>query len=386
LNHQLKFDVAWTSDTIGEERFKICIAAHHRHFNFYGGTDEVEFFAWLYPFREITNIIERIKAEQPEETTNESKKILQQFLAVWEYLAQNNYFPEFFLHLPKEIGFDYSNLVILDSKEETTFDDTIERLYCEEGLLEEETNSNKEKLTEVFQKQIQDTEKKFNWCVKSQLLDHRLEQEFFKRLIDLQQTSILEQKWFPILALQHYQINGVTEQELFFEFVHRNLFDERYLLRKECFEMLKSTFIFNPELILNCIDLYIGKHDLTSFLYGVSLLKACKYLIDVATGNSSESFSENIINHHKINSEHYSKLIPLYKKALQQQEIFLKQLLEKKAYWLKTLYWDKQPLDHLESYAIEEQLTYLDGALNCLRLIREPFKDLEVGKNHKKIT
>lgn len=375
LNHQIKFYTFWTSDNIGEERFNVCYEAQHRYFRFYGDTYDIDFFAWLYPYQEIQKISDRITKEYHAKLSDKSKIQLEHFLTHWEYLAQENLFPEFFLQKPKEYGFAFEKLLKKKKEEECNLLEIFNSLTLElDPLQTEPTEADQEDLEEIFNHLSNRAAERYNCCVNCQLLDRSHEKEFFKQLTGLQKTTILEQKWLALIALHYYQVTGITDTQLYIDFVKRNLLDNLYLIRKECYEVIKSTIFFNPKVVLALLDDLLEETNPNALLYSIAILKDFSYFLREVLIESSYISLGDFKNNHRLKNSLYSQLITRFQHALKKQEEFKSNLLSRKSFWKRTKNWTNPLPENIDSFSSQDQLLYYEVALSTTKLARAPFK------------
>ncbi len=191
----------------------------------------------------------------------------------------------------------------------------------------------------------------------------------------MQKTTILEQKWLALIALHYYQITGINNTQLYIDFVKRNLFDNLYLIRKECYEVIRSTIFFNPKVVLALLDDLLEETNPNALLYCIAILKDFSFsLTEVLTGSAYVNLGDFNKNH-RLKNSFYSQLITRFQCALKKQEEFKSNLLRKKSFWKKTKNRTNPIPENIESFSLQDQLLYYEGALNARNLSRAPFKN-----------
>ena len=373
LNHREHFSIVWSSDVFGENRISICHEAYHRYFHFYGGTVDREFFIWLYPMKDFQMIRKSIHKEIYENMSKTSKKKIIQTLEFWEYLITEGFNPEYFLQKPKEIGFAYDKIEKVANDTPIDFEEIKNTLLINKDPIDEEPKEITENIEEQFKVLKEAARKRYCSCVYLQWLNRDYEEEFFDFLLELQITSILERKVLAIFALHYYQIKRIKNSQRFFEFIKKNLASDIYLIRKETQELLKSAFIFNPDLVLSFVENFLLDSDINNLLLSIGLLKEYYNILEAVLENDLELTTVVFPHDHRLNSTYYSKLAPLFEIALEKQKKFMEQLFQKNTYWKKKK-WEIPLPENLIEYSNKDKLMFYARSLNCLKIIAEPFK------------
>lgn len=154
----------------------------------------------------------------------------------------------------------------------------------------------------------------------------------------------------------------------------RNLFDNLYLIRKECYEVVKSTIFFNPKVVLVLLDTLLEESDSNALLYCIAILKDFSYFLTEVLTETTNVYLGDFKNNHHLKNSLYLQLIARFQSTLKKQKEFKNNLLSKKSFWNKTKNWNKPIPENIESFSVQDQLLSYEGALNATILARAPFK------------
>lgn len=278
LNHGIIYNSGFFVDI--DDPYPICENALHRYFSFYTRMSNPFYIVWMYPknnfkliHKALTEYNQKISEPRPVE-------LLQRFMNEWKFIAQNGFHPEFAFYLPKPphtMRFDQFNLKRPKKKEELSFDSIIQKITFEkEPVLDRNNLGTQEK----------EAKERTQACMYLKYLDRELEDEFFSKIVELQSSDILEQRWITLIALRYYLFGKVQNFDLFLKIIRSNLKDDYYIIRQESFDSLFSIFVTQPMDGLRLIREFLHDKDPIITRFALELLTGFNGFINKKTGFS----------------------------------------------------------------------------------------------------